>query len=154
MPVDTDALPLEGRLVAVDPGDVRVGVAVSDPLQIVASALETVPVDDPDDLDVLCDRLAAIAGEQGAVGLVVGYPRTLSGREGRAAARARHLADLLREATGLPVALWDERFTTTEAERVMLAQDASRAERRRSVDRVAAGIILQGVLESQRLRRG
>lgn len=152
--MDTDTLPLRGRLLAVDPGDVRVGVAVSDPLQIVASPVETVGVDDPDDLAGLCGRLATIARDQEAVGLVVGYPRTLSGREGRAAARARRLADLLRETTGLPVALWDERFTTTEAERVMLAQDASRAERRRSIDRVAAGIILQGVLESQRLRRG
>jgi putative holliday junction resolvase len=51
------------------------------------------------------------------------------------------------------VVLWDERFTTTEAERVMLAQDASRATRRRDIDRVAASIILQGVLESQRTRR-
>jgi putative Holliday junction resolvase len=149
----TDELPLAGRILAVDPGDVRVGLAVSDVTQVVASPLETVAVDDPDDLDAIAEDVRAVAVEQEAGAVVVGYPRTLSGREGPAAARARRLAELLRELTGLPVGLWDERFSTTEAERVMLAQDASRAERRRSIDRVAASIILQGVLESQRLRR-
>lgn len=145
-----DELPLVGRILAVDPGDVRVGVAVSDAMQVVASPLDTVAAGED---DALVEDLADLAEGQGVAGVVVGYPRTLDGREGAPAARARRLADRLRDRTGLPVRLWDERFSTTEAERVMLAQDASRAERRRSIDRVAASIILQGVLESHRLRR-
>lgn len=94
--------------------------------------------------------LAEALGRLEAAAVVIGYPRTLAGREGAAARRARELADELRDRTGLPVALWDERFSSTEAERVMLAQDASRRERRAAVDRVAAGIILQAVLEAQR----
>lgn len=149
-----DPMPDRGRIMAVDLGDVRVGLALSDPDQIVASPLETLDVADADDLDGMAADVAAKAEEHGAVALVVGYPRRLSGREGAAATRARLIADRLRSRTGLPVRLWDERFTTTEAERVMLAQDASRRERRRSIDRVAASIILQGVLEAQRSQRG
>lgn len=149
-----DPMPDRGRILAVDLGDVRIGLALSDPDQIVASPLETLAVDDPDDLDAIVDDVAAAAADNDAAALVVGYPRRLSGREGAAATRARLVADRLRDHTDLPVRLWDERFTTTEAERVMLAQDASRRERRRSIDRVAASIILQGVLEAQRLQRG
>lgn len=142
-----DALPERGRLLAVDLGDVRVGLAVSDPAQVVASPAETLPAEDG---DAMVGALADAATRHEAAGVVVGYPRTLSGREGRAARRAREVADGLRGRTGLPVALWDERFTTTEAERVMLAQDASRRERRGAIDRVAASLILQTVLEARR----
>ena len=82
--------------------------------------------------------------------VVVGYPRTLQGREGRPRPRARRVATALAERTSLPVVLWDERFTTVEAERVMLDQDASRRERRANIDRVAATLILQGVVEARR----
>lgn len=149
-----DVLPERGRILAVDLGDVRIGLALSDPDQVVASPLDTLPVEDADDLSAIVADISAAARRHEAVALVVGYPRSLSGREGAAATRARLVADRLRDDTGLPVRLWDERFSTTEAERVMLAQDASRRERRRSIDRVAASIILQGVLEAQRIQRG
>jgi putative Holliday junction resolvase len=145
-------LPLTGRLLAIDLGEVRIGLALSDPGQVVASPAETLHV--PRDADE--PTLAALvdaAARHDAVGVVVGYPRRLDGREGSAAARARLLADALCERTGLPGVLVDERFTTTEAERVMLAQDASRDERRRSIDRVAASVLLQTVLAAQRARR-
>lgn len=148
-----DELPTSGRLLAVDLGDVRVGLACSDPDQIVASPAETIDVEDPGDHAAIVDSLAEATQRRGAVGIVVGYPRTLAGREGAPARRARAIADALRDRTGLPVRLWDERFSTVEAERVMLAQDASRSQRRATIDRVAAGVILQGVLEAQRRRR-
>jgi putative holliday junction resolvase len=148
-----DTLPTSGRLVAIDLGEVRVGLATCDPDQLVASPAETVEVPRDSGVPALVRRIRDAVAPYEAVGLVVGYPKDLDGREGAPAARARKVADGLREATGLPVVLWDERFTTTEAERVMLAQDASRATRRRDIDRVAASIILQGVLESQRTRR-
>ncbi len=147
-----DELPDRGRLLAVDLGEVRIGLAMSDPSQVVASPLETRPVADPDDRAGIVADLAGVAADHEVVGIVVGLPRTLDGREGDAARRCRLTADELRRQSGLPVRLWDERFTTTEAERVMLAQDASRRERRASIDRVAASLILQGVLESRRRR--
>ena len=148
-----DDLPLHGRLLAVDPGDVRVGLATSDPDQVVASPAAVVPVDDPDDLEAIAGAVAAAADEHAAAGVVVGWPRDMDGRETAPASRARRLADAVRGATGLPVALWDERLTTVEAERAMLEGDASRARRRERVDKVAAAIILRGVLEAHRVRR-
>jgi putative Holliday junction resolvase len=148
-----DELPLAGRLLGVDPGDVRVGLALSDARQVVASPLEVLPVDDPRDLDAIAADVAAAAAAHGVLGVVVGWPRSMQGRETAPASRARRLADAVREATGLPVALWDERLTTVEAERVMLEADASRAERRARVDTVAAGIILRGVLDAHAVRR-
>jgi len=147
-----DALPMQGRLLSIDLGEVRVGIAVSDPGQVLASPAETLHV--PRDQDgPLTDALVNAAARHEAAGLVVGYPRTLEGREGRAARHARDIADRLRERTGLPVLLADERLTTVEAERVLVDADVSREGRKEAVDRVAASVILQSVLESQRRRR-
>lgn len=142
-------LPPTGRLLAIDLGEVRVGLALSDPGQVLASPAETLEVPRGQDGPAV-DALVTAAERHEAVGLIVGMPKRLDGREGAAAQRARWFADRLAARTGLPVALWDERFSTTEAERVMLGQDASRAERRSSIDRVAAAVLLQGVLESRR----
>jgi putative Holliday junction resolvase len=154
-----DELPLTGRLVALDLGRVRVGVGVSDPDQVVAAPADTVDVGDLDrgeamDVPALATRLAAVAVAAGAAGVVVGAPLALDGTEGEAAQEARAVADAVRAATGLPVRLVDERFTTTEAERVLIAADVSRAGRRRVVDRVAAAVLLEGVLAAQAHRRG
>lgn len=153
-----DALPTAGRLVALDLGRVRVGVAVSDAAQVVASPADTVDVVDLDvgdamDVPRLAARLAEVVVDLGAVGVVVGAPLDLDGREGEAAREARAVADALRERTALPVRLVDERFTTTQAERVLLEADVSRAGRRKVVDRVAASVLLQGVLAAQDVRR-
>ncbi|MCC5947381.1 MAG: Holliday junction resolvase RuvX [Nitriliruptoraceae bacterium] len=148
-----DVLPTSGRLVAIDLGEVRIGIAVSDPGQVVASPAETVHV--PRDQDgPTIDALVEVAARHEADGLVVGYPKRLDGREGAPAARARRIADRLRERTGLPVRLVDERFSTVEAERVLLSGDVSRADRKQQIDRVAASVMLQTVLESQRRTRG
>lgn len=153
-----DDLPTSGRLVAFDLGRVRVGVALSDPAQVVASPSDTLDVADLDrgdamDVEGLASRLAAVTTDVAAVGVVVGAPLTLDGREGEAAREARAVADALRAITALPVRLVDERFTTTAAERALLEADLSRAGRRRVVDRVAAGVLLQGVLAAQDVRR-
>lgn len=153
-----DALPTAGRLVAFDLGRVRVGVAVSDVSQVVASPADTLAVEDLDlgarmDVTGLAARLAACAREREAVGIVIGAPLALDGHEGEAAREARAVADALREAVGLPVRLVDERFTTTEAERVLLAADVSRAGRRAAIDRVAASVLLQQVLGAQDVLR-
>ncbi len=142
-------IPSEGRVLAVDVGDVRVGLAATDATQTIASPDETLQVEGLD-VDGLAGRTAAAVAERDVVGIVVGWPRTLEGRERENATRARKVAEALSRETGLPVQLWDERFSSIEAERVMLDQDASRAERRQSLDRVAASVILQGWLESRR----
>ena len=153
-----DDLPTTGRLVAFDLGRVRVGVAVSDPSQTVASPADTLDVADLDrgdtmDVDALAARLGDVARDLAVAGIVVGAPLALDGHEGEAAREARAVADALRSATGLPVRLVDERFTTAEAERALLEADVSRAGRRKVVDRVAAGVLLQGVLAAQDVRR-
>jgi putative Holliday junction resolvase len=153
-----DELPTAGRLVALDLGRVRVGVATSDAAQIVASPAATVAVGDLDlgdamDVAALVERLAVTVAGLDVVGIVVGSPLALDGREGEAAKEARAVADGLRDATGLPVRLVDERFTSTQAERVLIEADVSRAGRREVVDRVAASVLLQGVLAAQDVRR-
>ncbi len=144
-----DPLPATGRILGIDLGEVRVGLALSDPGQVVASPAETLHV--PRDQDgPAIDALADAAVRLEAAALVIGYPRRLDGREGAPAQRAKRFADALRTRTGLPTRLIDERFSTVEAERVLLDADVSRRDRKSSVDRVAASVLLQTVLESQR----
>lgn len=147
-----DELPPRGRLVAVDLGEVRVGIAVSDPGQVVASPAETLHVPRNED-GPLVDALVDAARRHEAVGIVVGHPRQLDGSDGPAGARARRIAGLLQARSELAVVLWDERFTTVEAERVLLDADMSRADRKETIDRVAASVLLQGVLEARRRGR-
>ncbi len=147
-----EELPLAGRLIAFDLGAVRVGVAVSDPSQIIASPIETLQVPRDEDRP-LVDALVNAIERHEAVGVVLGHPRRLDGHDGTAGSRARRVRDLLLERVELPVVLFDERFTTVEAERVLLDADLSRKKRRDTVDRVAAGVILQTALEAQRRLR-
>ena len=135
-----------GRILAVDPGTRRVGVAVSDPTGTIAQPLLALPAEPA---ATLVARLAALAGEQEATGLVVGLPRRLDGGQGPEAKAARQLAESLRLASGLPVTLVDERLTSVAAERSLLAAGASRARRRQLSDQVAAALILQSYLDSR-----
>jgi putative Holliday junction resolvase len=141
-------LPSTGRLLAVDVGDVRLGLAVSDAGQVVATPLDT--VDGSPDEGAVATAVVGAAAERDACAVVVGYPRTMGGREGAAARRCRLVAEAVAERSGLPVLLWDERFSTVEAERVLVDADLRRRRRREVVDRVAASLILQGVLEARR----
>lgn len=145
-------LPDRGRLLGVDVGDVRIGLAVSDDSQLVATPLDTVAGAVDNEVVVAAIRAAAV--DQRACAVVVGYPRTMQGREGSAGNRCRKVAEQVADVTGLPVVLWDERFSTVEAERVLLAADMRRRRRREVVDRVAASLILRGVLEARRTPRG
>jgi putative pre-16S rRNA nuclease len=135
------------RVLAVDPGSKRVGIAVSDPTGTIAQPLMTV---DAEPHETLAARLADIAASNEAQRIVVGLPRRLNGTYGPEAKAARELADALRKASGLPVELVDERLTTVAAERSMLAAGARRAKRRATVDRVAAALLLQSHLDRQR----
>lgn len=138
-----------GRILAVDPGSRRVGVAVSDPTATIAQPLTMLSAHPA---ETLIERLTALTREQEATALVVGLPRRLDGRLGPEAEAARSLADQLRRSTGLDVTLVDERLTSAAAERALLSSGASRARRRRLTDQVAAALILQTFLDS--VRRG
>ena len=132
------------RILAIDPGTKRVGVAVSDPTETIAQALTTVPAEP---LDTLPARLAEIARTQDASRVIVGLPRRLDGSYGPEAAAARSLAAALRKAAHLPVELVDERLTSVMAERAMVAGGMKREKRRQAADRVAATLLLQSHLD-------
>ncbi len=138
-----------GRVLAVDPGSRRVGVAVSDPTGTIAQPLTALPAEPA---ATLAERLAALAREHEATALVVGLPRRMDGGTGPEARAARALAEELRRASGLAVTLVDERLTSVAAERALLAGGASRARRRQLSDQVAAAMILQSYLDGVRRR--
>lgn len=135
------------RILAVDPGSKRVGIALSDPTGTIAQALTTVPADPQ---ATLAARLAGLAREHGAGGIVVGLPRRLDGSYGPEAKAARLLAGDLRRTSGLPVELVDERLTSVAAERSLIEAGTRRAKRRQTVDRVAAALLLQSHLDRRR----
>lgn len=135
------------RILAVDPGSKRVGLALSDPTATIASPLRTIPAEPSASLT---ERLAAIAGEQQAERVVVGLPLDLDGKRGPAAAAAERLAAGLRHTTRLPVETVDERLTTAAAERSLIEAGAKRRDRRATIDQVAAVLLLQGYLDRAR----
>jgi len=127
-----------GRVLCVDYGTVRIGLAVSDPLGATAQPLDVVS-----DVESVVER----ARELDVAEIVVGLPLRTSGQEGPEAGAAREFAREVEEATGITVHLWDERLSSVQAERVM-GGDARK--RRGSVDKVAAAIVLQSFLDARR----
>lgn len=137
-----------GRVLGIDPGTRRIGVALSDPGETIASPHATIEArSDEDDVAAIL----ALARENEVSEIVVGYPRNLDGSLGAAAQAAEALADRLRDA-GATVTLWDERLSSVEADRALLSQGASRRDRRKATDRVAAAIVLQSFLDARRRR--
>jgi putative Holliday junction resolvase len=138
-----------GVRIGVDVGSVRVGVAVSDPSAILATPLVTLPRDPSGGSDIT--RLAELAAEYEAVEIVVGLPRSLSGREGPAAEIARRYAATLADRVApIPVQLSDERLTTVSATRTLRDRGVRGRRQRAVVDQAAAVLILQTWLDSRR----
>lgn len=135
------------RILAIDPGSKRVGVALSDPTATIAQALTTMPAEPA---ATLPSRIARIARENDAARIVVGLPKRLDGSRGPEAKAAQHLADAIRTESGLPVEMVDERLTTVAAERSLIESGMRRDKRRLSVDRVAATLMLQAHLDRRR----
>jgi putative pre-16S rRNA nuclease len=135
------------RVLAIDPGSKRVGIAISDPTGTIAQPLATIDAEPP---ETLASRLSDIAAQKEAKRIIVGLPRRMDGSHGPEAKAARELADSLRKASGLPVELVDERLTTVAAERSLIAGGVRRDKRRATVDRVAAAILLQSHLDRKR----
>ena len=141
---DVAGLAGKGALMGLDPGTKTIGVAVSDGLQMTATALETIKrrkfAQD-------AERLAEIARGRGIVGLIVGLPLNMDGSEGPRAQSARAFARNVAERLKLPTAFWDERLSTAAAERPLLEADTSRKRRAEVIDALAAQHILQGALD-------
>ncbi|MCC6418085.1 MAG: Holliday junction resolvase RuvX [Gemmataceae bacterium] len=133
------------RLLGVDYGTVRVGLAVSDPERRIASPLTTYTRRGRA-ADALYFR--ALAEEEEAAGLLVGLPVHADGSEGKKAIEARQFGKWLGEVTGLPVAFYDERFTTVEAEAFLWGAGLTHKQRKERRDRVAAQILLQSYLDA------
>jgi putative Holliday junction resolvase len=130
------------RILGVDPGERRVGLAISDPLGITAQGLPTFDRKKGD----LVAHLRTLVREYEVVRIVVGRPLALSGHEGEASRRATELARSLADKLAIPTDMWDERLSSVEAERVLAGSGAEKG----AVDRVAAVLILQGYLDHQR----
>lgn len=135
----------KGRLLGVDFGTVRVGLAVSDADRIIASPFETYARRDS---NVDADHFSNVVRAERIVGLVVGLPLHTGGEEGIKAKEARAFGNKLGEITGLPVVYWDERCTTAAAEDSLREAGLPRGKRKARLDRVAAQIILQSYLDA------
>lgn len=134
---------------AIDYGDARTGVALSDPTGFLAGQTFLIKSRKQ---EVVLEELAALVQRQGAQELVMGYPRNMDGTLGPRAEKYAAFARRLEEATGLPVALWDERRTTVDAHRILGEQGVRAKNRKDKIDSVAATLILEGYLDWKRLQ--
>lgn len=146
-PVAFAALVPPGRLIGIDAGTKTLGLALSDVRRSIASGLETIR---RTKFREDAKRLLDLAAEHQIRGFVLGLPANLDGSEGPRAQATRAFARNLNALTPLPILLWDERLTTVEAERVLIAADASRKRRADVIDKLAATLILQGALDRLR----
>jgi len=128
----------------LDVGEVRIGVAVSDETGLIARALATIPrTGTKRDLETLI----ALAEENQAEHIVVGHPLNLNGSQGIQADRVNEFVERLQATTLMPITLWDERFSSLSAERVLIEGGIQREKRKRVIDKLAAVIILQNFLD-------
>ena len=136
------------RLLGLDIGDVRIGVAVCDSLEIAAFPVGVVRRVGSLKRDVAA--VAALAVEQEAEGIVVGLPLSLNGDVGPQAVKTQGFAKALANSLPVPIVLWDESLSSVEAEEILIAQGVSRAKRRGKIDQTAAALILESYLQHRR----
>jgi putative Holliday junction resolvase len=138
------------RLLGLDPGERRIGVAISDASGTIASPVEYIDVKAMDHEQ----RLTDLCVEWEISEIVVGLPLSLDGTEGPAATKAREFGRRVAQVTGISVAYHDERFTTVTAEQALLEGGVKRRSRTRKRDQIAAAVMLQGFLDRRRYRHG
>jgi len=144
--LDFQNIPSEGRILALDLGRKRIGLALSDPLGITAQGLPTLArTRIREDLAALHDLIQ----KHEVAMILVGHPLHMSGNESRQSVYTREFADRLAEYTGCAVRMWDERLTSVEAGRVLRESGVSIEKRARAVDRLAAVILLESYLDSR-----
>ncbi|MGH7702194.1 MAG: Holliday junction resolvase RuvX [Gemmatimonadales bacterium] len=142
------SLPTAGRLLALDWGEIRIGLALSDESQTLASPLQALTRRAGKRFPM--PRFLAMVAEHHPVGLVVGLPLALSGWESKASGAARELARAVAARSGLPVELWDERLSTARALAAIREQGGGARGRKGEVDALAAAVLLQHFLDARR----
>jgi putative Holliday junction resolvase len=133
------------RILALDPGTVRIGVALSDELKMIASPLEYIPAEP---FAGFLDRLRQLIREKEVELILVGLPRNMDGSYGPAALKVREFVAALRATITVPVQTWDERLTSAQANRLLIQGHVRRRDRKEKVDKMAAAILLQSYLDS------
>lgn len=141
-------LPTAGRLLALDWGEIRIGLALSDESQVLATPLETLQRREGKRLPM--PRFLQLVALHNPVGLIVGLPLSLEGTEGDSTIAAREMAATVTRRTGLPLELWDERMSTARALAVIREQGGSTRGRKADVDSLAAAVLLQHFLDARR----
>jgi len=137
------------RIMAIDYGDAHTGVALSDPTGLLAGTATTIH---SRKAEVVLEELAQMVQENKVEELVMGFPRNMDGTEGPRAELYRAFADRVEEVTGLKPVLWDERRTTVDAHRILFESGKNAKKRKKTVDAVAASLILEGYLDFKRMR--
>jgi len=138
-----------GRILALDFGSSRIGLALSDELRITAQPYGTL---ERSVLEEEIRRIEEIVSREGVVEIVVGLPKRQDGSLGEMAQAAKSFADAIRQALAITVRMWDERYSSHAAERILLEGNLRRAKRKKVVDQTAAAWILQGYLDSRAAR--
>ncbi len=133
------------RILAIDHGTVRMGVAISDELKMIALPLEVVP---SLPFKAFLTRIKEIIREKEVEQIIVGMPRNMNGTYGPSAMKVRQFIIVLKEAVTVPILPWDERLTSAQANRVLDEANVSHDKRKQSVDMMAAGLLLQSYLDS------
>jgi len=135
------------RVLGIDLGDKRIGVALSDEMGWTAQGLDVVKCSGRTDEDLR--RIQELALQNKAEKIIVGLPRNMDGSSGARAEKAREFARRLEKSFSLPVEMWDERLTTVAAEKMLINADLRRTKRRQVIDKIAAALILQNYLDAQ-----
>ena len=134
------------RILAIDHGTKRIGIAISDELKTIAQPLEFIPAEP---FDAFLVRLQQIIAEKAVELILVGMPRNMDGTYGPAAEKVKAFVNALKEKITVPIRTWDERLTTAQANRFLIAADVKRRDRKAKVDKTAAAILLQSYLDSR-----
>jgi len=134
------------RVLAIDHGTKRMGIAISDPSGIIAQPLEFIPAEP---FPAFLERLKELIVEKEVEMLLVGMPRNMDGSYGPAAAKVQEFVAVLKETIAIPVKTWDERLTSAQANRMLVQADVRRKDRKEKVDKAAAAILLQSFLDSR-----
>ena len=132
------------RILALDHGAKRIGVAISDELKVIAQPLEYVSAEP---FDAFAERLKEVLAGKPCELILIGLPRNMDGTYGPAAEKVREFVTRLKSAVAVPIRTWDERLTSAQANRVLLQGNVRRADRKQKVDAMAAAILLQSYLD-------
>ena len=133
------------RILALDHGTRRIGVAVSDELKMIAQPIEFIPAEP---FTAFLDRLKVLIREKEVELILIGMPRNMDGSYGEAARRVREFITVLQEAVPIPLKVWDERLTSRQAERLLIEGNVGRKDRKGKIDKTAAALLLQSYLDS------